>query len=409
MALAISEVEQMKVIAQYALTKGIVVEDEVRQHIPEYADLAPQAVCDAEGAETPVEKAYIAARVALGGGGSAATPATQTTAVQTAPTQIVSAAEASGIINLVKQQDEERTAVSLNTEIEKLILNTPDPATYIKAGTTGTIKKETWEALEAKYKDAVQPDDNDVASQANFAALKQAAENGTPVEVHIPKLNDKVYGYLVKKGTATSKGTEITQETRESFAAFLALEARGYVLNAGPNKPGCILKYIEEHPDKKRPGKQIPARWSLSDRGKKEAIQAGSYDTLKEVTQKTKEQNAKSELAFKVDSGKPRQNGAGNIIRTVRVTVQAVLPELALKDAYAKNFASVGAGRSGALETVPTGEAFNNVETAQMMAIADLRAKAADPKTMSSVSNYAEKLQAFSNVGASTPAPNVAI
>lgn len=399
--------EKLNVISMYAMTQGEADIAKIQSEVvPHLAKMAPQAEVDAQGLTEDIDKAYVAAAALLGADQTPSTPGTTTgaPAVTTSPASTITQTELNGLRSNLYKDQAQTQAISANTSIEQFILLTPDPSTYIPAGTKGIISKETIKAALDKYNGKVLPDDSEIASTTNFKALQTAAENGTPVDVHIPALNTKVYGYMAKLGSTSSSAQEVQQKTKDEFYAFVALMGAGYVTGAA-NKPACIIKTIESKPDKKHPGKMKPERSVLADRNKKEAIAAGNYVTIKAVIDEMAEANCKTALAFRIDTGKPNSNGSGNLIRTVRLTCKANIKKLETVDKFAEKFGSIGQGRNSALETPPTGNAFDAVVKAQARAIAELKAKAAEPRSvLDSTDGLAEKLKAFGDV-TSTPAP----
>lgn len=402
---SITEEQKMQAIMSYALTVGVADEETCKTEvIPKLVQMAPTAQVATYGAESDIDKAYIAAVQLVGGA-----PVDPTVTAPTATTQPVNAvlkADLDSYQMMLAQRDPQAKIISANTKIDKILLLNPEPKTYIPQGTMGTIKPEVWKNAMDKYANSVQPDDAEIASTTNFNTLKAAAEAGTPVAVHIPELNTKTYGYIAQMGSATGTNSELQQKTREEFQAFVSLEANGYVVGAA-GKPGVILKTITARPDKKHPGKMKPERSVLADTGKKEAIKAGNYDTIRQIKGDKKSlQNCKTELAFRVDTGKAKSNGDGNIIKAVRLTCQAEIFELETKDEYIDKFGSVGKGRGNVLDIAPSGKALTDVHKAQALAIAELKAHAAE--RYNDIDGLMDKLKAF-DTPASTPASNVAI
>lgn len=398
--------EQKKAaLAQSFIPKGIVDPTELENEIAKMAAACPEATAAEKGLTTDIDKAYEVLMINSGTAAPAVSP-TSTVAVATAPTEQISAAEKMAINKTLVAQRNDRLAVSNTSSVEQLVLDRPDPKDWIPAGTKGVIDPKTWENIEKKYANVVVDDDEEIASRSNYEKLKAAAAAQTPVDVYIGKLNTKAIGYVMNLGTAVGQGTTQKQMTREEAANFLILEAAGYILSSG-TKPGLKLRYIKMKNDPKKPGHVIEAKTVLADANKKAALEAGSYVISREVTAETKEVGCKSALAFRVDTGKKKQNGGGAILRTVRVTVKANIPVLARKVEFVDVFGTGEKVSNANLEFAPEGKAAKNISDAQQHAIANLRAKLAQPESFAEVSMYADKLKAFEPQAAAGPAVNL--
>lgn len=381
--------EKKEALASYLVTKGILTPQDVDAEIVKMAATIPAATATEKGLVDDVDKAY---EVMMISKGSVAPANTGDIMVQ--PTAGISAAEKIAINKTLIAQQAERTAVSTNTTIEKYILDRPAPSEQIASGTTGIIKPETWKKIEEQWGGKVLADDEECKSTSNFAELKAAAEGGKPVLVYIGKQATKAIGYFVNKGSVTGSSNTPVQMAREEMENFLILETAGYILASG-TKPGAKLRYIKEQASKQVPGQFIPAKTVLADANKKAALEAGAYEVSREVTSEKKETGCKSDLCFKVDTGKAKSNGNGNIIRTVRVTVTAEIPTLARKVAFVDTFGTGEKISNANLETAPEGKQLANISKAQQYAIASLRAKSNDPEGYNEVARFADKLKAF--------------
>ena len=380
-------------VAKFLASKGIIAPADVEAEIGKMAGMLAASVAEQKGLTTDVDKAY---EVMMTEKGASAPAATQTTAVVAQPTDTVSAAEKLAIQKKLLSEKQDRAAVSANTTVEKLILDRPDPAEQIKAGTTGIIKPETWDNIEKKWAGKVLPDDEEIASTTNFEKLRAAAKAGQAVEVYIGSLNKKAIGYLMNIGTSVGSGNAPKQMTREDVNTFLIMNADGYVL-AGETTPGLKLRYVKAKADKKNPGKFTEAKTVLAEANKNAAIEAGNYLVSREVDMaNVKETGVKSALAFRVDTGKPKANGDGNIIKTVRVTVTANIPTLVRKKDFIDTFGTGEKVSNGDLKAIPEGKQAQDISLAQQHAIASLCKKLNDPEKFQEVSGIADQLKAFS-------------
>ena len=395
--------EQKKAaLSQFLVSKGILTPADVDAEIAKMAQQLAPATAAEKGLTTDIDKAYEVMEIKKG---SSVMNPTESAPVAVQPTSSISAQEQLQINKTLIAQQQERAAVSANSSIEKYILDRPAPSEQIPAGTKGVISAESWKKIEDTYGGKVMPDDDECASTTNFNALKAAAEAGTPVEVYIGKQSTKAIGYIVNKGTAVGSSNAPEQMTREAMEMFLVLDTAGYIL-ASDTKPGVKLRHIKGRPDPSKPGHTIPAKTVLADANKKAAMEAGSFEVSREVTSEMKETGCKSALCFKIDTGKQKANGKGNIIRTIRVTVKAQVPTLARKAQFVDVFGTGEKVSNANLENIPEGKAAENISKAQQHAIASLRAKTTDPAEFASVAAFADKLKAF-DVPTGAPSANV--
>ena len=394
-------------LAQFLITKGIIVPADVEAEITKMAGYLSTAIAEQKGLTTDIDKAY-ETMLTEKGQTSSVSP-TQTTAVVSQPTETISAAEKLAITKTLLAQKQDRQNVSANTSCDKLILDRPAPADYIPAGTKGVISAETWQKIEEKWAGRVLEDDEEVASRTNFEILRAAAKAGTPVDVHIGSLNKKAIGYMMSIGSVTGASNQQKPMTREQATNFVVLETDGYIL-AGEQTPGLKLRYIKPTASKTEPGKFTEAKTVLAEANKNNAIEAGNYIVSKKVDgTNVKEVGVKTALCFKVDTGKPKANGSdGNIIRTVRVTVKANIPQLVRIPELIDVFGTGERNTNSDLKTIPEGKMLMNIAQAQQHAIADLRRKLNDPEQYTAVSDLADSLKAF-EAGTAGPAPSVTL
>lgn len=390
-------------IAKYLAGKGIIAPADVEAEISKMGGMLAASVATQKGLTTDVDKAYEVMMTEKG----AATPApTQTTEVVAQPTDTVSAAEKLAITKKLAAEKQDRAAVSANSSIEKLILDRPAPADQIPAGTKGIIAPETWDNIEKKWAGKIVTDTAEADgfdSMANYNALAAAAKNGTPVDVYIGELNKKSIGYMMNVGTAVGSGNAPVQMTREDASNFLTLQADGFVL-AGDTTPGLKLRYVKAKASKTNPGQWTEAKTVLAEANKAAAIEAGNYVVSREVdSANVKETGLKSALCFRVDTGKPKANGEGNITKVVRVTVKAAIPQLVRKNEFINTFGTGERQSNGDLKSIPEGKQAQDISIAQQNAIAALCKKLNDPEHYNDVSKFADQLKAFT-----APAGNVA-
>lgn len=411
--------EMQRFVSNYVVTnKGVFQPDEVAAEITKLANMCPEATAKDKGLTTELEKAYETIMIQQGGGAEGAPAVTETKAeVTTTPTSMISVEEQTHIAKTLMAQREARSITSTTTSIEKLVLDRPDPASYIKEGTKGMISQKSFANILKKLEDGVYqlcPDDGEnveadkrIASTTNFNALKAAYESGTPVDVRIGNLSTKAIGYIVRKGNTNGTDTTPVQMTRESLERFVIMETDGFIM-ASDGKPGAKLRYVNGKADATDIGAAKKGYTTIADTNKKEAIEKGSYVVSKAAQGEEKEQTCKSELAFKVvDTQKTKKNSNENIVRTIRVSVTAVLPTLVRLPEYLDVFGTGERESNADLKQKPTGDMAKNITEAQINAIAELRQKSMVPTSMRDFDDIADKLAAF-DVKSSAPS-NVAM
>lgn len=397
-------------LAKYFMSQGIFAPDDQQAQIEKLAATYPAAKATEEGLTDVVDLAY-AALVAQNQAN--APKVTEGAPVQTQPTATVSDADKSFIHSKLRSEKPVRAQKTRGTRIAKLLLSKPAPADYIKAGTTGILKKEGFEAIQKKVADGtyvVQPDDpagteNGVASTTNYNLFVAAMENpeAHPFEVYVGKLNTRPAGYLVNTLDKAGSNTTNQQFTRAEFEKFLILETEGFVMAASANAPGAMLRYIDPKSDPSDPGKVKPGRTVVVDKNKKEAIAAGNYEIVSQKTDKMKAATGKSALSFKVRvAGKTTAKG-DPVIKTIRASLSIEIPEMECKAEYEEKFNQV---KDTTFTEEPKGDAYNNIHNAQIKAIADLT-KAITGSTDTSLDAYAEDIAKF--MKPTSQAPTVAV
>ena len=399
-------------LAQWLLkNKGILTPADQEAEIVKMAAACPEATAKEKGLETDVDKAYEVMLIQSGNTGVA--PTSTQTPVATQPTSAISAKEELQISKTLMSQSQDRSAVSANSSIESLVLDRPDPKDLIPAGTKGTIVETSWKNIVDKIEKGtykVMADDGEevdaekrIASTTNFNAIKEAAANGTPIDVYIGGLNKKPIGYVVNRGTAVGAGSTPVQMTRETLEQFLIMDTAGYIL-ASETKPGAKLRYVKGTVDPTNPGKSTAGKTILADANKKAAIEAGSYEISREKTSNTETVTCKSALQFRVQvAGKFMKDGVTPLSRTIRVSLKADLPVLERKAKFIDVFGTGVRESNGDLLTVPTGDQAKKISEAQRNAIAALRAKAQDPMQVADLADIADKLAAFDAPASQAP------
>lgn len=410
------ETKKRSELANYLVkNKGKINPVDQDEEIKKMAAQCPEATAAEKGLTTDIAKAYEVMLITTGANN---TPAVTQTAAVTSPMSAVSAQEELAISKTLMAQRGDRAAISANSAIDSLLLDRPAPADVIPAGTKGTIVKTSWENLQKKIKTGeytVRPDDGEdvdadkrVASMTNYNTLKAAFEGNTPVDVYVGKLSTRPIGYKARLGSLTGQADASKQMTRAQMEKFLVMDSAGYILSS-ENKPGVKLKYIKAKTDSKNIGKTKPGRTILADANKKKAIEAGSYEITRQVTANTQQTSCKSALNFKVTvKDKFMKDGVTPLVRTIRVSLQAVLPTLERKEEYLDVFGTGERESNDDLSQIPTGEMAAKINNAQLKAIALLRQKQNDPTSIGEIADIADKLKAFDSVGGAQPA-NVAI
>lgn len=384
-------------------SKGILNPADQEAEIAKMAQACPAATAADKGLTTDIDKAYEVMLIQQGN--TEVAPTATSAAVSTQPTPAISAKEELQISKTLLSQQQDRASVSANSSIEALVLDRPDPADIIPAGTKGTVVAKGWESIMAKIENGtytVMADDGEevdadkrIASTTNFNAIKTAVANNTPIDVHIGTLNKKPIGYIVNKGSAVGAGTTPVQMTRATLEEFMIMDTAGYIL-ASETKPGAKLRYVKPTSDPTNPGKSRGGKTILADANKKAAIEAGSFEVSKEKTADMETTTCKSALQFRVvEAGKFKADGTTPLTRTIRVSLKADLPVLVRKAKFLDVFGTGQRDSNGDLMAVPTGDQAKKITEAQRNAIAALRAKAQDPMQLGDLANIADKLAAF--------------
>lgn len=390
--------EMKKALASYAFAQGFVAPDDVEKFIDKLAAACPQAIADEKGLTDRIAKAHEAMMIEQG---NASIDVRQTAPATAMPTSAVTAEEAQAIKAHLSSEYSNLVAASQNTVIRNIVIDNVAPSEVIAAGSTGTINEKSWKAILEKWSGKVMDDDpdnapNPVKSRTNFETLKAAAESGKAVEVHIGKPSNRVVAVNVQKPTTAGSGAAVQIMNMDDFETFVTLETAGYVMATETN-PGAKLRYIKETTDRRDPGVVKPARSVLALTRKAQAIEAGNVDVSRTVTAEMKENAAcKSELCFRVDTGKPKAKGPGNITRLIRVTVNAPVKSTVRKPEYVSALGNVGSTKgAGDLLTLPSQKDMEKISKAQVTSIANLRQRIMSGDDIQAQAQYGEQLKAF--------------
>lgn len=390
--------EKKKALAQYAFANGYVAPEDTEKYIDSLSAACPQAVADEKGLTDRIDKAFEAMMIEQG---KATIDVRETAAPTAMPTSAVTAEESQAIKAHLATEYQNLVAVSQNTLIKQIVIDNVAPSEVIAAGATGMISEKSWKSIMEKYASAVMdndPDDapNPVKSRDNFEALKQAFENGKPVEVHIGNPSNRVVAVNVQKPATAGSGVATSIMNMQEFEAFVTLETAGYVM-ATESTPGAKLRYVKETTDRRDPGVVKPARSVLALTRKAQTIEAGNVDVSRTVTSEVKENAAcKSELCFRVDTGKPKAKGPGNITRLIRVTVNAPVKGTVRKPEYVPALGNVGAAKgAGDLLIMPSQADMAKINKAQVTSIANLRQRIMSGDDIQAQAKYGDALKAF--------------
>lgn len=394
-----SREEMQKALAQYAFANGYVAPEDTEKYIDSLAAACPEAIAQEKGiADDRIAKAYEAMQIESG---KATIDVRSAAPAAAMPASSVTAEEAQSIRNHLANEYTNLVNVSQGTVIKNIVIDNVAPSEVIAAGTKGTISEKSWKSIMEKYANSVMdndPDDapNAVKSRDNFNALKAAFEAGQQVEVHVGKPSNRVVAVNVQKPAMAGQGASTQIMNMQEFENFVTLETAGYVM-ATESTPGAKLRYIKETADKRDPGTIKPARSVLALTRKAQAIEAGNVDVSRTVTTEIKENAAcKSELCFRIDTGKAKAKGPGNVTRLIRVTVNAPVKGTTRKPEYMDALGSVGASKGASdLLSIPSKKDMEKINKAQVTNIANLRQRIMTGDDLAAQAKYGDTLKAF--------------
>ena len=254
--------DKRKALENHCINNGKMGKDEMDAEIARMAGMCPPATATEKGLTTDVDKAYEVLMIMEGNQAAPASPAQTQAAGVSQPVAGATAAEMAAVHANVMTNFEEKLAIGSNSQIVKYLLSRPAPESYIPAGTTGVIDQTKWmESIEKKISSGdytVVDDYQDpktmemVPSKTNYETLKNAAANGTPVNVYRGKLGTRPQGYVIRVGSATSTGAKEETFTREMAMQFLTWKCNGFL--GAPGQATIRLKSIQSKANKAIPG-----------------------------------------------------------------------------------------------------------------------------------------------------------
>lgn len=363
---------------QYLLQKGILDATQMDEEIKKMAEQCPPATAAEKGLTTDVDKAYETYLIISGNASTPASPA-QTVANVSQPTSTATAAEIAAVGHAVLQSFQDKASVGVNSRIAKYLLGRPAPSEYIPDGTQGVINAESWKkSIQSKidsgaYKvlEDYTEDGKVVKSKSNYEALKQAMENGTPVAVHIGQLGTRPVGYVLNIGTSAGTGGDAQVVTRQEAQQLLTWKTNGYL---GEAQGAAIrLKTVAQRTDKNNPGRSSAMRTVMVDVNKKQKIESGGYETIRQAGEVKKQMTLKSELSFKVEDTTKTTGAQKHPTRVIRASVQVEIPVLVLVEQYKEKFQKAKADLS-----IPPTSAEDVVAMSNIIAAARLEATSSE-------------------------------
>lgn len=314
-----NEKEMNEQIAEWAAAAGFVGEAGIAEWIKTNAPLHPAARAKDLNLTTEVQQAWLAGAVAAGmlledesnpgatlpknnNGGSA-----KKGSVKSRPTSTLTAAQEAALQAHILSNIESMSAVSVNSSIPEFCVARPTSEEYIEEGTKGTIKVDSWKAIQDKIASGeyVVVDDFDnskgerVMSKSNYDILVQAAAAKSET---VPVMrNDKVgpaIGYFVVVADTANANGENQLYTKEALQHFVEMKAAGYI-KAGADTLGVQLKELTVK--SKDPSVADTKKVVLSDTNKKAAVAAKHYRSIRAVQPAKEKKSQKSELVFYVN------------------------------------------------------------------------------------------------------------
>lgn len=348
--------DKRKALENHCINNGKMGKDEMDAEIARMAGMCPPATATEKGLTTDVDKAYEVLMIMEGNQAAPASPAQTQAAGVSQPVAGATAAEMAAVHANVMTNFEEKLAIGSNSQIVKYLLSRPAPDSYIPEGTTGVIDQTKWmESIEKKISSGdytVVDDYQDpktmemVPSKTNYETLKNAAANGTPVNVYRGKLGTRPQGYVIRVGSATSTGAKEETFTREMAMQFLTWKCNGFL--GAPGQATIRLKSIQSKANKAIPGQATQSKTVMTDYNKQALIGSGGFDTLRVAGTEAKDMTLKSELFFKVIDNTKTTKKATHPQRIVRASVKASVPVLVLQQQYDELF-----GKSKADGSIP--------------------------------------------------------
>lgn len=354
---------KLEQLQQYLLQQGILQEDKVKEEIAKMAKILPDSIAADKGLETEIDRAFEQMLIMTNQQSAGATQQPAPTRTQAAPTtsmptSTATAAEIATVQQRLMENQDETNSIRTGSEIVKYLLNRPNPADQIPAGTVGVIDKKSWEdSIASKFvakgdRPAIWklvPDQMDpetqamIKSESNYRALEAAMQSGTPVEVHVGAWVTRPTGYVARIATAAGAEQQEKVFTRQEMFDFLLWKAGGYLgqpKSDTQENASVKLKISKVRENSKDPGSRKIDKTVMVDNNRKNFAEVpGHCESIREVDANNKTlQNLKSALSFRVEDLSTTKADGTHPIKTVRVTVKATIPELAMKPGFKEKF-----------------------------------------------------------------------
>ena len=353
----------------YLASKGILDQASTDAEIAKMAAKVPAATVAEKGLTTDIDKAYEVMMIENGMGGSASPAVTQSAKGAVAPT--ATSADQAALKSRAVDAAQDRRAVSLNSRLTQYHISRPDPAKQIPAGSKGVIDKESWAKIQAKIDSGeyVIPDEVvkkkdkqtiTIPNRKNYEALKAAAENGTPIEVHIGAMSKRPIGYDAQ--IAAGSGSKNERFTRQTMQSFLTFVAYGCIQPEGD--AGVRLRQVGASAKADQLNNTVK-KMTVIDTNKNVLFDKGAYVPVRELSDTQKEQTVKSELSFYVEVTSKVNAENKHPQRAIRASIKMNLPVLEMKAEFKDLYGS----RATDTSTVPT-TAEQIAEMAKVIAMA---------------------------------------
>lgn len=373
-----------ELVDQYLLQQGFIQEADIAREVKKLADQCPPATAAEKGLTTDYDKAYETYMIITKQQSTADAPAGAmnpaiTMAAVSQPTSTATAAETAAVSQAVLNSFQEKLTAGMNSKIDIYLLGRPDPSTYIPEGTSGVIIADAWnKTIQSKidngtYRvlDDYTKDGKLIKSKSNYDTLKAAVENGTPMAVHIGPLGTRPVGYILNLGATGADGSSVQVVTRQEAQQILTWKVNGYL--GEENGAALRLKTVASRTDKNNPGRAQAMKTVMVDVNKKSKIEAGAYESVREVSDTRKPMTLKTELSFKVEDTSKLTGAQKHPTRVIRASVKVELPTLKMVDKYADKFTKKSADLS-----IPPTSAEDMVLMSQIIAAARLEATSSD-------------------------------
>lgn len=310
-------------------------------------------------------------------GAGAGTPQTPTVTQPTQPVvpQAAPSTLSSAQINAIKQSQQKNRAANeeraAKTTVDRLLIDKPDPATYLKEDMTvvPTIADSKLQEYEAAL----------VQDQANidaFNQLKAAVKEGRALPIYISKPQNKVVGFEISTPLG-EQGQETIQKknlTMQQMLGFVTTKLPGYIPTS-ENSIGVKLRWNKPRPNAKASadGKPQTGSPSIMVGNKKEIINRGERCVITSQIEMNGDQpvmkqgKLRTRLSFKIVTDRKDSDGQP-IIRTVRLLGDAEVPKFTrINEEYDRLFGS--AERDRGIISVPGVQEAKTIEDAMTSTI----------------------------------------